>query len=165
MRPSKTALLLLGTLAVTACHPHAKTKPLTDPLQDVASGSVLTLNKAIVIPSGSASVHFQDTQIVAPGALRPNDPYCKFGLSDRGNAARDVKPQSFTVVGVDYDEGAAGSAGEVVSSTRMNLQTGQGMSGYHMTCMVPGAASSVRFVTVPEINGAVGDFFTLKRVY
>jgi len=165
MTRSKVALLLLGVFALAACRHHPKQAPLADPPQDVASGSVLTLNKALSIPAGSASVHFQDTQMVSVGALRPSDAYCMFGLAGPANAARVVSPQAFTVTGVDYDEGAAGSAGEVVTATRINLQSGQGTKGYSMTCMLPSAAATPRFVTVGEINGALGDFFTLKRVY
>lgn len=150
---------------MAACHHHPKQAPLADPPQDVASGSTLTLNQALSIPAGSASVHFQDTQMVSVAGLRPSNPYCMFGLPGPTNAARDVGPQAFTVTGVDYDEGAAGSAGEVVTATRIDLQTWQGTKGYSMTCMVPRAAENPRFVTVPEINGALGDFFTLKRVY
>ena len=45
------------------------------------------------------------------------------------------------------------------------LQTAQGARGYVMTCMLPAAAVSPRFVTVSEINGALGEYFTLKRAY
>ncbi|HTT39122.1 MAG TPA: hypothetical protein VMH32_15800 [Burkholderiales bacterium] len=165
MTHSTVALLLLGVFALVACHHQPKQAPLADPPQDVASGSTLTLNEALAIPAGSASVHFQDTQMVSVGALRPSNPYCMFGLPGAANAARDVGPQAFTVTGVDYDEGAVGSAGEVVTATRISLQTWDGAKGYSMTCMVPRAAANPRFVTVPEINGALGDFFTLKRVY
>jgi hypothetical protein len=34
-----------------------------------------------------------------------------------------------------------------------------------MTCGLPGAAESTRFVTVSQINGAVGTYFTLKRLF
>ena len=163
-RPKTAVLFLLGAAALAACQPHAK-KTLAGPPQDVASGSVFTLNKSIVIPAGSSSVDFQDTRLVAPEAIRPNYPYCRFALDDAASAAREIKPQSFTVTGVDYDEQAAGSLGEAVTSTRMNLQTAQGAKGYRMACMQPSAAASAPFVTASEINGALGDFFTLKRAY
>jgi hypothetical protein len=160
----KIAFLLVGVLEITACQPTAK-KPLTDPPQDVSSGSTLILNKPIVIPAGSAAVHFQDTQLVAPAAIRPNYAYCKFALADPTSTVRTVEPQSFTVASVDYDERSAGSVGDAVSSTRLNLQSGQQTNAYRMTCMLPTAAASGRFVTVSEIDGALGSYFTLKRVY
>jgi hypothetical protein len=165
MKRLQIALLLVAIFELAACHPRASKGTLADPPQDVASGSVFTLKKRIVIPAGSAAVQFQDTQLVAPEAIRPNYPYCRFGLDDPASTAREVKPQSFTVTSVDYEERSAGSSGEAASLTRMNLQTAQGAKGYRMTCMLPGAAASARFVTVSEINGAVGDFFTLKRAY
>ena len=162
-RPGVT-LLLVAAAVLCACHPHAKTT-LSDPPQDVASGSVFKLNKSIVIPAGAAGVQFQDAQLVGLDALRPSYAYCRFGLDAATSTAREITPQPFTVTGVDYDESAAGSIGEAVSSTRMALQTAQGAKGYFMTCMLPAAAASARFVTVSEINGAVGDYFTLKRAY
>jgi hypothetical protein len=164
MKRLKTALLPLAILALAACQPHAK-RALADPPQDVASGSVFTLNKSIVIPAGSAAVQFQDTQLVAPEAIRPNYPYCKFGLESPVSTARAIRPQPFTVTGVAYEEQSLGSSGEALSLTRMNLQAGLGAKGYLMICMRPGAASTARFVTASEINGALGDFFTLKRAY
>jgi hypothetical protein len=165
MQRLQTALLLLGVLELAACQPRASKSTLADPPQDVASGSVFTLNKSLVIPAGSAAVQFQDTQLVATEAIRPNYPYCRFGLDGPASAAREIKPQSFTVTSVTYEERSAGSSGEAVSSTQMNLQAGQGAKGYRMSCMLPGAAASARFVTASEINGALGDFFTLKRAY
>ena len=160
-RPGITLLLVA---ALWACHPRAKTT-LSDPPQDVASGSVFTLNKSIVIPAGAAGIQFQDTRLVGPDVLRPSYAYCRFGLDSAASAAREIAPQAFTVTSVDYDESSAGSMGEAVSSTRMALQTAQGVKGYFMTCMLPAAAASARFVTVSEINGALGDYFTLKRAY
>lgn len=164
MRWFKIALLLVAVLELAACQPRPK-KALEDPPQDVSSGSTLILNRAIVIPAGSAIVHFQDSQVVAPAAIRPNYAYCKFGLDDPTSTARTVEAQSFTVGSVDYDERSAGSVGDTVSATRMNLKTGQQATAYHLTCMLPTAADSARFVTVSQINGAVGGFFTLKRVF
>ena len=157
-------LLLAAGAVLCACHPRPKTT-LSDPPQDVASGSVFTLNKSIVIPAGAAGVQFQDAQLVGPDALRPSYAYCRFGLDSAASIAREITPQPFTVASVDYDESAAGAMGEAVSSTRMALQNAQGLKGYFMTCMLPAAAAAPRFVTVSEINGAVGDYFTLKRAY
>src|SRR5262249_29796957 len=138
---------------------------LSDPPQDVASGSVFTLNKSIVIPAGAPGVQFQDTRLVGQDALRPRYAYCRFGQDTAASTAREISPQPFTVTRVDYDESAAGAMGEAVSSTRMALQSAQGQKGYFMTCMLPAAAASPRFVTVSEINGALGEYFTLKRAY
>ena len=165
MRRLKIALLLLGVLELAACQSRDIRITFADPPQAVPSGSTLTLNETIVIPAGSAAVHFQDTQLVAPAAISPDYAYCKFELNDPVSTTRNVEPQSFTVASVDYNERSAGSVGEVVSSTRMNLQSGQQMTAYRMTCMLPAAVASARFVTVSEINGALGSFFTLKRVY
>jgi len=164
MQRTEWNVLLVMAAALCACHPHAKTA-LSDPPQDVASGSVFTLNKRIVIPAGAAGVQFQDTQLVGPDALRPSYAYCRFGLDGATSTAHEITPQPFTVTSVDYAESAAGSMGEAVSSTRMALQTAQGVKGYAMTCMLPAPAASPRFVTVSEINGALGDYFTLKRAY
>jgi hypothetical protein len=128
----------------------------------VRSGSVLTLKQNLSIPIGSAFVYFQDQHLVAPESLRASYPYCRFGLDDPASAVREVQPNAFVVTGVDYDERSAGSLGEVVSATRMNLRTELGSKGYHMTCMLPASAGYARFITVPEIRGAVGEFFTLN---
>jgi hypothetical protein len=165
--PLKIALLLVGVLLLAACQSRETTINFADPHppQDVSSGSTLTLNTNIVIPAGSAAVHFQDTQLVAIAAIRPNYAYCKFELNDPTSTARNVEPQSFTVASVDYDERSVGSVGEDVSSTRMNLQSRKQAKAYRMTCMHPASVASARFVTVSEINGALGNYFTLMRVY
>ncbi|HUL42406.1 MAG TPA: hypothetical protein VLV32_10965 [Burkholderiales bacterium] len=164
MRQLKIAILLLGILELGACHSRAKTVPV-DPPQNVSSGSTLTLNQTIVIPDGSTGVHFQDTQLVEIASIQPNYAYCKFELNDPAGPARNIEPQAFTVASVDYDQESIGSLGEAVSSTRMNLQSGQQAAAYHMTCMLPAGPDSARFVTVYEINGALGNYFTLMRVY
>lgn len=158
----RTALVLLGVLQLLACHPHRAKYPLAGAPEDVRSGSVLTLRQNISIPTGSPDVYFQDQQLVARESLRSSYPYCRFGLDDPATALREVQPNAFVVSSVEYDERSAGSLGEVVSATRMNLQTELGVKGYHMTCMLPASAGYARFITVPEIRGAVGEFFTVN---
>jgi hypothetical protein len=155
----KGALLFLGVLGLGACQPH-RTK--NQEPQAVQNGSVLTLKQNLSIPAGSAFVYFQDQHLLAPEALRTTYPYCRFGLDDPAGAVREVQPNAFVVTGVDYDERSVGSTGEAVSATRMNLQTELGEKGYHMTCMMPASAGNARFITPPEIRGAVGEFFTLN---
>jgi len=159
MKLMRAVLLLIGVVALAACQPH-RTK--NDAPQDVRSGSVLTLKQNLSIPTGGAFVYFQDQRLVAPESLRASYPYCRFGLDDPASAVREVQPNAFLVTGVDYDERSVGSLGEVVSATRMDLQTELGAKGYHMTCMLPASAGYARFITVPEIRGAVGEFFTLN---
>ena len=154
-------LFLIGVLGLSACQPH---RARSEGPQDVRTGSVLTLKQNLSIPSGSAFVYFQDQQILAPESLRANYPYCRFGLDDPSSAVREVRPNAFVVTGVDYDERSAGSSGEAVAATRMNLQTELGAKGYHMTCMLPASAGYARFITVPEIRGAVGEFFTVNPI-
>jgi hypothetical protein len=159
MKVMKGALLVIGVLGLAACQPH-RTK--NEGPQNVRNGSVLTLKQNLSIPTGSAFVYFQDQHMLAPEALRANYPYCRFGLDDPASAVREVQPNAFVVTGVDYDERSVGSTGEAVSATRMNLQTELGAKGYHMTCMLPESAGYARFITVPEIRGAVGEFFILN---
>ncbi len=161
LRLNAAVSLCLGVLWLAACHSHAPKRYVGDPAQNVASGSVLTLKQTIEIPAGSTSVSFQDTRLVAPGTLKPNYAYCRFGLDDPASAVREIKPNAFVVTSVDYEERSVGALGEAASLTRMNLQTELGAKGYHMTCMQPEAAGYARFVTVSEINAAVADFFTL----
>jgi hypothetical protein len=165
VRDSIYAVLLLGVIGLAACQPRAQKDPLADEPQAVPSGSTFTLNKSFVIPAGSSAVYFQDTQLVASSGLRRGYPYCMFGSDDSGSNAREMKPQVFTVGGVDYEEQASGPTGEAVSLTRIGLLTSQKIKGYSMICGSPGPATSSRFVTVAEINGAVGDYFTLKRLF
>ena len=159
MRLGRGALLVIGALGLAACQPH---RARNEGPQDVRNGSVLTLKQSISIPTGSAFVYFQDQQILAPESLRANYPYCRFGLDDPSSAVREVRPNAFVVTSVDYDERSAGSSGEAVSATRMNLQSELGAKGYHMTCMLPASAGYARFITIPEIRGAVGEFFMLQ---
>ncbi len=159
MRLVRGALLLIGVLGLVACQPH---RTRNEAPQEVRSGSVLTLKQVLSIPSGSAFVYFQDQRQLPPESLRANYPYCRFGLDDPASAVREVRPNAFVVTGVDYDERSVGSSGEVVAASRINLQTELGEKGYHMTCMLPAAAGYARFINVPEIRGAVGEFFTVN---
>jgi hypothetical protein len=165
VRDSICAVLLVGVLGLAACQPRAHKDPLADEPQAVPSGSTFTLNKGIVIPAGSAGVYFQDTQLVASDGLRRGYPYCTFGSDQPASTARELKPQVFTVGSVGYEEQASGPTGESVSLTRISLLTAQKIKGYSMICGSPGPAAVSRFVTVSEINGAVGDYFTLKRLF
>jgi len=158
MKIATRALLVIGILGLAACHPHPKAQSP----QEVRNGSVLTLKQSLSIPGDSAFVYFQDQRQVSPNSLRPNYPYCRFGFDDPASAARVVAPNAFVVTGVDYDERSLGSTGEPVSATRMNLQTELGQGGYHMTCMLPASGGYGRFINVPEIRGAIGEFFTLN---
>jgi len=165
MRSIGQVVILLGIVVLTACQPRPRPDPLADAPQDVPTGSTFTLNRSVVIPAGSPAVYFQDAQLVDQPALRPHYAFCRFGTDDPANTAREIKPQPFTVGAVDYEEQASGPTGEAVSLTRMNLLTSQKVQGYNMTCGLPGAAESARFVTVSQINGAVGGYFTLKRLF
>src|SRR5262249_17883546 len=98
MKRRETTLLLMAAAALCGCHPHAKTA-LSDPPQDVASGSIFTLNKSLLIPAGAAGVQFQDTQLVGVDTLRPNYAYCRFGQDAAASTAREIRPQPFTVTG------------------------------------------------------------------
>ena len=157
MRQLKTTLVFIGILQIAACQPHR-----TVPPQDVRNGSILTLSRAIAIPAGSAFVYLQDTQLMAPDALKPDYPYCRFGLDDPASKVSKIEPNAFVVTSVDYDERSTGPRGEVVSATRLNLQSRLDAKRYYMTCMLPAVAGYARFVTVPEIQGAVGAIFTLN---
>jgi len=143
-----------------ACQSRHPAYPPAAPEQ-VQSGSVLTLKQNISFAAGSRYVYFQDQQFVTPQSLRPNYPYCRLGLDEAAAALHEVHPSTFVVTSVDYDERSAGSAGAVVSATRMNLQNELGAKDYHMTCMLPRSAGYARFISVPEIRGAVGEFFSL----
>ena len=159
------AVILLGVVALAACQPRPRPDPLADAPQDVPTGSTFTLNQTIVIPAGASAVYFQDAQLIEQSGLRPHYAFCRFGTDDPAGTAREIKPQPFTVGGVDYEEQALGFVGEAISLTRMNLLTSQKVQGYNMTCGLPGPAESARFVTVSQINGAVGGYFTLKRLF
>jgi hypothetical protein len=159
------AAILLGVVVLSACQPRPRPDPLADVPQDVPTGSTFTLNQSIVIPAGTPAVYFQDAQLVAQPGLRPHYAYCRFGTDDPASVAREIKPQPFVVGSVSYEEQASGPVGEAVSLTRMNLQTSQKVQGYSMICGLPGPAESARFVTVSQINGAVGGYFTLKRLF
>ena len=165
MRIAGYCLVLLGIVGLAACQTNPPPDPLADVPQDVPTGSTFTLNQGVVIPAGRAAVYFQDTQLVEQNALRPRYAYCRLGTDEPVSTARELKPQQFTVGGVSYEEQASGAAGEAVSLTRMELLPGKQSQGYSMTCGLPSAAESARFVTVSEINGAVGAYFTVKRLF
>ena len=131
------------------------------PPQEVTPGSTFTVTKDFLIPSGNASVYFQDTQLYPLGEIQGNNPYCKF-IMGAATAAGKVIKGTMTVSDVDYDERGVDSSGASVSISTIHLKQASSGEPYRMDCMLPLLSPDALFVTPAEIQGALGGYMDLK---
>ena len=114
-----------------------------------------------VLPASNSGVYFQDTKLYPLGDVQENDPYCEFDMG-AATAAGQVLKGTFAVSVVDYDENGVGTDGTAVSITVINLQQSSTGEACRMNCMLPLLSRDARFVTLPEIRGAMGGCMDLK---
>ena len=180
----KTPLLVLLTLALTACQTSAEF-PVTSPYFQIPIGSRLVLHQPIEIPPNAATVRLQFGKIVSRAHTQEFEPVCVFESKLVGEAAQRIAPDSFEITRVRRDSSmlsaqAAPSSGliktfwrgDVGSSrqyykTEMSLRSTKQPQILYMTCQYawePGLGSfdDPRPLTIAEIRQALGDYFSLR---
>jgi hypothetical protein len=129
-----------------------------DPLR-MESGAKLTLRVPLAFPTGANTLYFQNNQLVSAAGIAPELPYCR--LTPTGAATpRVLEPGTVTVGSVDYDEKEVGATGRAAMVTRIALLDPK-QSRYAMSCQWPEGGPTRGFLTAPQIQGAIGAFFSM----
>ena len=97
--------------------------------------------------------------MTAPAIVR-NRPYCR--LLPQSGAPSSIQAGNLTVRSVAYDERESGSAGSMLSVTRITLAPVANQPGYVLSCGWPEASAAPAFVTTEQIFDAIGGQFTMQ---
>ena len=165
------ATLIAGALLLGACDTTnyaAKAEASTPAAPEVPTaiviGSKLTLRVPLQLPAGGAPLMFQRNAIVNPATLANDAPFCRFTPAGSG-APRALKPATFTVRGIDYDERRSASGPRPVGVTHYRLAPEAKHPGYVLSCQYPEGAPPSAFVTSDDVMTAVSAFFAIDSVH
>ena len=160
----RRVILIAAALALTACDTtnyaakqEASTPAAPVVVTEIVQGSRIALRVPLDLPGGRTPLLLQNNAIVAPSQL-VGVPYCRFaGASPQ--SPRAVKPTTFTVRDIDYDERQAVDR-KLANVTHYRLATATKTPGYVLSCQWPDGAPSGDFVTAGDVQTAIGAFFT-----
>jgi hypothetical protein len=153
-------IIAAGVFVVLTCYAR---RPEGSPPQDIPTGSTFKLHRALTVPSGGSALYFQDTRLVKRTAIQPGYVYCAFEMNHPSPTAHKVRRQVFLVLGVDYNEGQISGTRHVSAVTVIHLGGEEEGDSGRLSCRWPEPAPTAGFVTANEIEGALGDYFILKR--
>ncbi len=156
------AVLLLGSCDTTnyAAKQEAQTPSAPVAPTQIVTGSKLSLRTPLSLPEGGAPLLFQRNAIVKQSELADNAPFCRFTAASSG-VPRTLKPTTFTVRNIDYDEKQSASGPRPVSVTHYRLNLAPNQPGYVLSCQWPEGAPAGAFVTSDDVQGTVSAFFTI----
>jgi len=129
-----------------------------DPLR-IESGAKLTLRVPLAFPAGANALYLQNNQLVSAAGVVPELPYCRLTPTSAA-APRVLEPGTVTIGSVDYDEKELGPSGTAAMVTRIALVDPR-QSRYAMSCQWPEGGPARAFLTAPQIQGAIGAFFSM----
>jgi len=167
----RTLIPLALALSLAACASTTPTAPI----------GKLSLESPITIPPGSATVRVQHGRVVAANAVQEQDPFCVFELDTVSEKPQSVAAGSFDVVKVSQSvESFSGMPvvpfRTVIGDTRDDPQPSQAyfkttfrlapnpQKARSIACMsdqMIGGAAVMRHLTLPEMQEALGQHFTL----
>jgi len=170
IRPARmlTVLALIFPLAACDTTNYAAKAEANTPMApaaptDIMTGSRLTLRVPLNLPAGGAPLLFQSNAIVTRAQLTKQAPFCRFATASP-NVPRTLKPITFTVSNIDYDDRSTSAGGKPVSVTHFRLLSDPKHAGYVLSCQWPEGAPALAFVTTDEVQATVSAFFTLGAV-
>jgi hypothetical protein len=177
------ALFLLGLAGCETGQHYG----VESPYYRYPQGAWLVLNRPLEIPADSATVRLQFGRVVARNEVREIEPHCIFEVRGLSPQPQQVAPDEFEITEVRRGTGSI-AAGPVASPALVRTGMGFGFGGdrgpsqiyyktefflrspsqpnvYAMTCQsvqfMSASPAYQRHVTVPEIQEALGDVFTL----
>ncbi|NJN40274.1 MAG: hypothetical protein HC807_04645 [Gammaproteobacteria bacterium] len=80
-------------------------------------------------------------------------------------APRALKPETFTVRSIDYDERRSAAGPRPVGVTNYQLASAAKHPGYVLSCQLPEGAPPSVFVNYGDVMTAIGAFFTDDTVH
>lgn len=189
----KTSWFALIAILPLGCG-HVPEYPPDSPYYAYPGGARLTLNRTIEIPPDSATVRLQFGRPVARNGVHEEEPYCIFELETVSPTIQRVEPDRLTVTSIErrvrtfaglpywpthhglrrhavpWRVGFADDDGpsQLYFITEFRLKSDQQPNVRALACqhnqMMPGVAI-MRHLTLPEIRGALGGWFTLDVGY
>ena len=150
------AAVLLGGCASGGLFKQAVAPPA--PTQ-IEVGSTFALKVPLTFSQGSDALYFQDSQLVSPGAITRDLPYCTLAPASPSSPRR-LEPGTFAVRSVDYDDSRSAAAGQMVTATRIQLVANP-TQPYTLSCQWPPGGPSQSFLTSEQIEGAIGAHFSM----
>ena len=163
----KHVLLYAALLSLAACDTtnyaakaEASTPAAPIVVTEIGKGSRITLRVPLDLPADGAPLLIQSNAIVTRPRLAGNAPYCGFAGEAPG-APRAVKPATFTVRDIGYDERQSAAGRNPAGVTHYKLATAAKQPGYVLSCQWPDGTPSAAFVTAGEVQAAIGAYFTL----
>ena len=176
MNKAAPFLVLISALLLVACESQV-VKDENSQFYSVPLGSEFVLNREISIPADNTSVYLQHGKVVASRDVDFYKPHCKFELYTISTKARVVKPDTFVVIKIvnqreDVSVGAPRYAGLGISygdgplhltySTAMYLESNIQPDVFCLDCKRWDNPAIGEYLSINEMRGALGDYFTLK---
>lgn len=173
-----TALLLAGCQSQP---PY----PVDSPHYAYPRGLAIHLVQALEIPPGAATVRLQYGRPVARNGVQEVDPHCIFELDTVGDAVQRVAPDSFSVTRIQRREQTFSGMPAWPQPWPRSLRVGWDDDGpshlYYLTefrlhsprqpavrsltCQsnqMSAGIAIMRHLSLPEMRGALGDYFRLE---
>ena len=167
VRPAGILAIIAAIFLLDACSAtnYAEQKEAQTPMApaaptDILTGSRLTLRVPLTLPAGGGPLLFQSNAIVPSGSVARNAPFCRFATAGAG-VPRTLKPITFTVRNIDYDDRTSRGGSAPVSVTHYRLASDPKHAGYVLSCEWPEGAPALDFVTTDEVQATISAFFTL----
>jgi len=143
----------------------------------VPEGSTLTLNKPVEIIQNTARTYFQNGLITKENDLNIYYPHCSITVNNLLEHNRTLKPTSFTIYKVEDQEEHAQRFIMYASIKSLSHSDGPsiiGQASYYylksadepdvrtLECVQWGDPFYVKYVSISDIQSALGEFFTLE---
>ena len=154
--------------------------PVSSPYFIIPNGSSLVLKQALTIPADSARVYFQDGRVIEFSKRNQYQPNCSLLLAEVKETEQHVQPGEFSVISsrklqdviareVNHRYAMNTSVASDVyvpmlleSRTELRLRSETQPHVYALECMYWDDASDAEFITVAQIQQALGEFAELK---
>jgi hypothetical protein len=148
-------IFFMISVFLTSCASTAKDDDGRAYIYKIPAGSKFVLKKELSIPARSASVLLQEGKIAKSTQIDQYAPTCRFEVNKRGE--QTIKPGTFTVTKVKQDAVYV-TRGVLNYIVRFELQASD-PNIRNLTCGAWGDTTSNNYITVPQMQQALGDYF------
>ena len=171
----KLMLLCIISSITISCSQTIK-KDIESQFYSVPEGSTLTLHKPIAIMQNTARTFFQNGFITKEKNLNIYYPHCSITVNNLVNHNRNLNPTTFTIYKVEDQEEHAKRYILYAAIRKLGQNDGPsiiGQASYYylkstdepdvrtLECVQWGDPFYVKYVSISDINSALGNYFTL----
>jgi len=171
----KIAALCFGLTLLAGCQTVPSVHPYSAP-----AGLQIELNRPLTVPAESATVRLQSGRTVATNAVQETEPYCIFELNTVRETPQPVAPEHFDVIRVEHRiqdfsgmpvnpmQGLFGrdnGPSQIYFITEFQLAAGKNGRVRSLSCQSNQSSYTPpqrRHLTLKEMQGAVGDYFSFE---